>query len=87
MNAPVMMPPQELSAPMLANASPEMQKQILGERLYPLVFKENPKMAAKITGMFLEMDTTEILTLLEMPTELSAKITEAMSVLESTNQQ
>jgi polyadenylate-binding protein len=84
--APVMVPPQELSAPMLANATPEMQKQILGERLYPLVYKENPKLAAKITGMFLEMETSEILTLLEMPSELSNKIQEAMQVLESSGQ-
>jgi len=83
---PVMMQPsQELSAPMLASASPEMQKQILGERLYPLVYKEQPELAAKITGMFLEMDTAEILTLLDSPAELSNKIQEALNVLGSAN--
>ncbi len=82
-----MMPaPTELSASMLANATPEVQKQILGERLYPLVYKENPKMAAKITGMFLEMETSEILTLLETPVELHNKVQEALQVLEQTNQ-
>lgn len=84
MPAPVMLPPQELSAPMLANASPQEQKQILGERLYPLVYKEHPKLAAKMTGMFLEMETSEILALLEMPSELQSKISEALEVLEST---
>jgi len=80
----MMQQPAELSASMLASASPEVQKQILGERLYPLVFKENPKLAAKITGMFLEMETSEILSLLEMPSELHSKVQEAMQVLEST---
>jgi len=83
---PVMMQPsQELSAPMLANASPEMQKQILGERLYPLVYKDQPELAAKITGMFLEMETSEILALLDSPTELNNKIQEALAVLNSAN--
>jgi polyadenylate-binding protein len=87
MQPPMMMPPhQELSASMLASATPEMQKQILGERLYPLVSKENEKHAAKITGMFLEMEISEILTLLEMPAELSNKVREAMAVLEQTGQ-
>jgi len=89
--APGMAPPvmmqssQELSASMLASATPEVQKQILGERLYPMVFKENAKLAAKITGMFLEMETSEILTLLEMPSELHNKVQEALQVLEQTN--
>lgn len=78
----MMQAPIELSASMLANASPEVQKQILGEKLYPLVFKENPKHAAKITGMFLEMETSEILSLLEMPAELHSKVQEALQVLE-----
>jgi polyadenylate-binding protein len=82
---PMMQPSQELSAPMLAAASPEMQKQILGERLYPLVHKEQPELAAKITGMFLEMETSEILTLLDSSSELNNKIQEALAVLNSTS--
>ncbi len=50
--------------------------------MYPLVYAENPKLAAKITGMFLEMETSEILQLLEAPAELKNKVTEAMRVLE-----
>jgi len=73
----------ELSAAMLANASPEMQKQILGERLYPLVFSKQPDLAAKITGMFLEMETAEILTLLDSQNELDSKIQEALVVLQT----
>jgi polyadenylate-binding protein len=73
--------PQELSASVLANAAPEMQKQILGERLFPLVMKEQPALAGKITGMLLEMDVSDILPLLDSPAELNAKVNEAIEVL------
>ncbi|KAL9238829.1 hypothetical protein vseg_013202 [Gypsophila vaccaria] len=66
---------------MLAAASPSQQKQILGERLYPLVYNRKPELAAKITGMLLEMDNTELLLLLESPDSLTVKIDEAMQVL------
>lgn len=74
----------ELTAAMLANATPEMQKQILGERLYPLVHAKQPELAGKITGMFLEMETSEILTLLDSQADLDAKVDEALTVLKST---
>lgn len=45
----MMAQPAELTANILANATPEVQKQILGERLYPLVFKEHPELAAKVS--------------------------------------
>lgn len=38
-------------------------------------------MAAKVTGMLLEMDQTEVLHLLESPEALKAKVAEAMDVL------
>ncbi|GLT58964.1 hypothetical protein SLA2020_318170 [Shorea laevis] len=65
----------------LAAASPEQQKQILGERLYPLVEKHQPDLVAKITGMLLEMDNSELLLLIESPEALTAKVEEAMDVL------
>ncbi|GKV10198.1 hypothetical protein SLEP1_g21600 [Rubroshorea leprosula] len=65
----------------LAAASPEQQKQILGERLYPLVEKHQPDLVAKITGMLLEMDNSELLLLIESPEALAAKVEEAMDVL------
>lgn len=37
--------------------------------------------AAKVTGMLLEMDQTEVLHLLESPDALKAKVSEAMDVL------
>ncbi|KAJ9559013.1 hypothetical protein OSB04_013627, partial [Centaurea solstitialis] len=68
----------EMLSSMLAAASLEIQKQILGERLYPLVNQHKPDLAAKITGMLLEMDNSELLLLLESPESLAAKVEEAV---------
>ncbi|KAJ7540523.1 hypothetical protein O6H91_10G019600 [Diphasiastrum complanatum] len=46
---------------MLAAASPQQQKQMLGERLFPLVQSHQYELAGKITGMLLEMDNSELL--------------------------
>ena len=60
---------------------------MLGENLYPLVEQLEPEMAAKVTGMLLEMDQTEVLHLLESPDALKAKVAEAMEVLRNVAQQ
>jgi polyadenylate-binding protein len=65
----------------LANATPEQQRTLLGEHLYPLVDSIEHESAAKVTGMLLEMDQPEVLHLLESPEALKAKIGEAMEVL------
>jgi polyadenylate-binding protein len=82
-------PPHEgaLTAAALASASPEMQKNMIGERLYPLIHQSQPELAGKITGMLLEMDNSELLHLLESPEALNAKIAEALQVLEAHNAQ
>ncbi|KAL1222480.1 Polyadenylate-binding protein 2 [Cardamine amara subsp. amara] len=67
----------------LANAPPEHQRTMLGENLYPLVEQLEAESAAKVTGMLLEMDQTEVLHLLESPDALKAKVAEAMDVLRS----
>ncbi|KAI8994930.1 hypothetical protein BDB01DRAFT_715150 [Pilobolus umbonatus] len=72
---------QPLTASALASAPPEVQNQMLGERLYPLIEAQQPKYAGKITGMLLEMDNTELLHLLEDPVSLTSKVNEAMDVL------
>ena len=78
------MPPEgALTASALASASPEMQKNMIGERLYPLIHQSQPDLAGKITGMLLEMDNSELLHLLESPEALKAKIDEAIQVLEA----
>lgn len=74
-------PAQDLTA-QLASATPEMQKQLLGERLFPLIQKEQPQLAGKITGMLLEMDVSEILSVLDAQAELHSKIQEALEVLQ-----
>ncbi|WZZ03088.1 hypothetical protein YC2023_089009 [Brassica napus] len=56
---------------------------MLGENLYPLVEQLEAESAAKVTGMLLEMDQTEVLHLLESPEALKAKVAEAMDVLRS----
>jgi polyadenylate-binding protein len=71
----------------LANASPTEQRTMLGENLYPLVEQLEAESAAKVTGMLLEMDQTEVLHLLESPEALKAKVAEAMEVLRNVAQQ
>jgi len=62
----------------------KQQKQELGERLYPLVQRIEPKLAGKITGMLLEMDTTELMMLVESGDDLLiAKVNEAVQVLKN----
>jgi polyadenylate-binding protein len=72
-----------LTAAALASAPPEMQKQMLGERLYPLIHAQQPEYSGKITGMLLEMDNGELLNLLEEQSALDSKIAEAMDVLKA----
>lgn len=66
----------------LAKASPQQQKQMLGERLYPLVQKRQFHLAGKITGMLLEMDNNELLFLLDSEDALASKVDEAELVLQ-----
>eukprot|EP00747_Dinoflagellata_sp_TGD_P124253 gnl/TRDRNA2_/TRDRNA2_173959_c2_seq25.p1 gnl/TRDRNA2_/TRDRNA2_173959_c2~~gnl/TRDRNA2_/TRDRNA2_173959_c2_seq25.p1 ORF type:complete len:682 (-),score=192.16 gnl/TRDRNA2_/TRDRNA2_173959_c2_seq25:80-1909(-) len=82
--APAGQPGGQLSAAALAAAPPGIQKQMLGERLFPAISKYQPELAGKITGMMLEMDNSELLILLESEGQLKHKIEEAMRVLEST---
>lgn len=71
----------------LANATPEQQRLMLGENLYPQVEQLEQEHAAKVTGMLLEMDQTEVLHLLESPEALKAKVAEALDVLRNVQQQ
>ena len=76
---------QPLNAAMLAAATPEQQKTMIGERLFPLVAKIQPELAGKITGMLLEMDNAELLMLLESNEALAEKVDEAIKVLKEHN--
>jgi len=72
-----------LNAAALANASPTVQKQMIGEKLFPLISKMQPELAGKITGMMLEMENSELLMLLESEQQLKGKVDEALRVLQT----
>jgi polyadenylate-binding protein len=59
---------------MLSNIPPNEQKQMLGERLFVLVQQIEPNLAAKITGMFLELDIKYILILIKSHSALKSKV-------------
>ncbi|XP_044909501.1 polyadenylate-binding protein 1-like isoform X3 [Felis catus] len=80
----VRIPGQEpLTASMLAAAPLHEQKQMIGERLYPLIYDAHTQLAGKITGMLLEIDNSELLLMLESPESLNAKVEEALAVLQA----
>uniref|UniRef100_A0A914YWV0 Polyadenylate-binding protein n=1 Tax=Panagrolaimus superbus TaxID=310955 RepID=A0A914YWV0_9BILA len=77
-----------LSTHLLAQASDAEQKQIIGERLFPLI----SRIAAgddvgKITGMMLQMDNSELLVILENDDMLKSKVAEATAVLHSSQKE
>ena len=72
-----------LTASMLAAAQPQEQKQMLGERLFPLIHGMYPDLAGKITGMLLEIDNSELVHMLEHQESLKGKVDEAVAVLQA----
>ncbi|XP_073401130.1 polyadenylate-binding protein 1-like [Dendrobates tinctorius] len=72
-----------LKATVLSSASPEEQKEMLGERLFPLIQAIQPTMSNKITGMLLELDNSELLHMLESPESLRSMVEEAVEVLQA----
>lgn len=72
-----------LTASMLAAAPLQEQKQMLGERLFPLIQCMYPQLTGKITGMLLEIDNSELLHMLEHSESLKAKVEEAVAVLQA----
>lgn len=87
-NSIVIQGQEPLTAHMLAQALPQEQKQMLGERIYPLIERiyQGPDVG-KITGMMLEMDNSELLMMLENEELLQSKVSEAASVLASSKSQ
>lgn len=73
-----------MTASLLANAPPQEQKQMLGERLYPSIKQLYPELCGKITGMLLEIENSELLAMLDTksnPGLLQEKVQEAVTVL------
>jgi polyadenylate-binding protein len=80
----ITVPGQEpLTTEVLAAAPPQEQKQMLGERLYPLISQIYPEWAGKITGMLLEIDNAELLHMLDSRDSLKDKVEEAVAVLKA----
>ena len=69
-----LIPQEPLTATMLAAAPPQEQKQMLGERLFPLIQRMFPDLAGKITGMLLEIDNAELVHMLEDQNSLKGKV-------------
>nr|XP_046165168.1 E3 ubiquitin-protein ligase TRIM47-like [Oncorhynchus gorbuscha] len=78
---PAVLVQEPLTASKLAAAPPQEQKEMLGQRLYPLIQNMHPSLAGKITGMLLEIDNSELLYMLESPECLRSKVDEAVTVL------
>lgn len=75
--------PEPLTSSMLAAANPQEQKQMLGERLFPLIQQmASADLAGKITGMLLEIDNSELLHMLDNRELLKSKVDEAVLVLQ-----
>ncbi|KAI9659741.1 MAG: Protein phosphatase PP2A regulatory subunit B [Alyxoria varia] len=64
----------------LNSTPPQQQKQLLGEALYPKIAEQQPELAGKITGMLLEMENPELLTLTNDDAALRIKVDEAVGV-------
>jgi len=74
--------PNSALAQVLATLSPEDQKRVCGEKIYPSIAKSQPNLAGKITGMILESSyVEELIRLIEDPEALKEKVDEAMKVL------
>ncbi|CAE8585891.1 unnamed protein product [Polarella glacialis] len=73
------------AAASLAAAPPAVQKQMIGEMLYPRIAKLQPELAGKITGVMLELDNSELLILLESDAQLKGKVDEALREYNSAN--
>ncbi|KAM9096174.1 polyadenylate-binding protein 1 [Sarcophilus harrisii] len=68
---------------MFASTTPQEQKRILGERLFPLIQVTHCTIAGKITAMLLEKDNSELLYMLECPEFLYSKVDEAVATLKA----
>lgn len=64
-----------------AGLEENMQRDVIGEELYKILFKIYPNYADKITGMLLEMNTNNLLETLENTELLQNRVEQAMEAL------
>jgi polyadenylate-binding protein len=78
----------EFSLQQLLSIPADQQKVALGERLYPLIQKIQPKHCGKITGMFLDSGWSlqELYELLHDENKLNEKVEQAVGVLQRAKQ-
>ena len=86
--APALAQDSRSMAEVLAQSTPEQQRQIIGSALYRAVqqLQHDDATARKLTGMLLDStggDTGELLNLIESPEELRANVQEALKALQS----
>eukprot|EP00974_Lingulodinium_polyedra_P003831 359975-Lingulodinium_polyedra.AAC.1 len=55
---------------------------MIGDQLYPTIAMCHPTLAAKITGMLLELDSDELATILDSDAHLGRAVTAAVRMLE-----
>lgn len=79
--APANKAPLQLTLSALAALPEQQKKQVIGEQLFIRIKPSEPKLAGKITGMLLEMDNGELISLLESEAALKEKVDEAKEVL------
>ena len=72
-----------LTIHMLAGASHNERKQMIGERLYPIIHQMHGDLSGKLTGMLLEMSNAELLDLLGSRDALENKVEEAVEILKA----
>ena len=72
-----------LTASMLAAVLPQEQKQMLGERLFPLIQRIVPDLAGKITGMLLEINNAELVHMLDDHKTLKENVEKAVAVYQA----
>ena len=73
----------QVTAVALAAAPPGVQKQIIRDKLLPMISWYQPKLAEKITGMLLELDNSELLALMDSKQKLRAKVGEIAGNIEA----
>ena len=71
-----------LNRAILAAAMPGVQKQMIGERIYPKLLGFGPERAGKITGMMLELPCPDLMDMLEDEAKLWAAADQAIEVLD-----